>query len=1691
MSIASPLAAGGAGPDFEVDVRVHYLGAVLAASPPRGAAAGIATEVEFQRKPAGAPLDDLVIRSSTPRDEFRTDLQVKHRFTFAPSDPQMEPVLRACWETFNSDGFRVPGNRFGVAIGRFPERVRTHYVRVPEFARASASAEEFFTRIARPVQASEEMRRFVRDVQAHLAGFAGPELDLTTSWDFFRRLVILDFDFGIEGSRDRLHTLESLRWLVQGNDVTAAGALFADLAEIAKEGGHTGGTYSAETLRELLLDHALEPSPPVREDVARIADRSRGSLEEISDSIGPVVLDRTVAVDEIVQRTMGGGLLVLTGDPGAGKSALLKAAVAVRAQEGPVFALSPIRLEGIVGWEGLAERWQLGAPVDSLARAMSAYARPTLAVDGADRIESPGARAAVNDLLRAIGRVLPRPDGKPSWTILLAARKEGLAAVREWLTMPFTAADVLQVPGLNDDEAGKLALELPHLAPVLASPHVSPVVRNPYFLSIFERARGQDPDHDPQVATEGDVHRLWWERVVGRGGAEGLARRETMLGFGRRAMVSRSPRLQLAEGADARVVHGLVEDRVLIRDAQTDSYHFAHDIVEEWTLARVLGQHDHELRAYLASVGDPYWAYAAVQFLACLRLEDPGGRDHWTEMLRTVGASPAEPGRWGEAVLTGPFRSARIRRLLDDIGPVLLAEEGAWLSSFLRAVRTIAITPDPQVQALTSAGGSDPSEAAALALQLGIPNWLVWLPVMIWLVPQLRELSSPARFEASHIMTVWQRRTAPGDPFRREIAEVAQEWWGTRLDGRDDRPVAAWGQAQEYLDQLRDSVVRAADAVPERIPGFLDAVLHSSRGHRVEEWLAWPPQPVMARFTPGAYADFALDVLVPGWRPGSDPESAQREPDDGTFRPASHLQGPFLLLLRESEADGLRLVNTLVNAAHDEWRRTRQSWGGDITQAVIIHFPHGDRTYLGDIQVYAWMRPDGNAKSTVTSALMALEVWMEEQVEAGRDPAELFRAVLADSQTVATVAVCISMCLAFPERCFEASAPFLMTATLYPWDVARYTRDLLVKTFNTDWWSGRPDLARANERRNQRPQRFRDIRSLVLAYVHSSNEQLREPVLRAIRAFPEDLSPLSEDERASEDVVRSYREDMRIYAALADPANYHVVDGGNYLEIRYVPPAEVLASRASEQEFYARFQRVTALADWARRSRVSGIAEGGRTLAEAVAEARSISRPDDFYGPRGGEIEYLRLEAVASVAAVGIRLDPVWLQAEGHLEWCRQILVAAAGPPVDQTESDANIPTEEAMLWSAVGLLGLARHGLIRAEERRSVITLAGRSNRRVESAILEGMREAWDADPVLTRNFVAREFVLAVAPRTTVLLDEETGTLRRVPLRADDTALVAELEANLIEGTLPADIAMRVPTAADRFHTRHAERALRSIPLGVVVPRPGERQWVLGATISAFHWTVDELQAEGSREPHNRGSPESTPPGWIDFMGEWLQQCAAALPADTFDEIFLTPLESSWPASAALTAELMDAVVSREFARGPVAVTTRAHWERISGWVIPEQRPANRPWRWYDRGVVDAILLVVFVRYGQSPLPVDWPEAATFVPIVERWVDRVGHLEDPFRALLTFLQGPGRHLDPTRIVRWLSEAVTHMPDSAAVFQERGTGTVTARVLSQAWQRGSVSIHADLSLAASYAALLDRLVAAGEPLAVSLREELH
>ena len=676
--------------------------------------------------------------------------------------------------------FRVPGNRLGVAAGHYPERVRSHYVRVPAWANTSTSATHFFDRITTQGLASNVMRDFVANVRTGLESYAG-EISDQLLWEFFCHLIILEFDFGNEGSRDRHFALETLRGLVSNHDSERSQLLYGQLVDLASTAGHTAGGYTSETLRKRLVGSGLLAAPACQRDLERLEALSQRTLSSIDHSVGGVVLDRTAASTDLLNRMERGGVIVLVGDAGVGKSALLRTAALARAPEGSVVALSLVRLEQIVGWEGLASRLQLDSTLDQLILSMSGTARPCLLIDGVDRIEAQGERAAVNDVLRVITRLPRAQDGSWVWSIILTTRGETLHAAQEWLDLQITPDNLLRVPELGDEEVEAIGTALPHLAGVLQRPDVSPVVRNLYFLSVFERARaGGSPEPVPTAVTEADVHTIWWERVVGGGGAQGRSRQMALLQLGEEALQKRTGGLH-GDGLDPQVLHSLERDHVLRRDPASDTYWFAHDIGEDWTIARTLGRQEGQVAEWLRSIGEPYRAYLPLQFLACTLLERADGLTHWLQLLRSVEGPEPGAGRWAEAVITAPFRSTRIGELLQAIGPTLVADDGVRLNVFLRAVRTVAVAPDPGVRTIVDGQAMAPAEGIAVLMELAVPLWRIWVPVVGWLARHVAVLPPKVRSEASHLMLAWQRHTAPDVPWRRQIGETAVQWWRARV----------------------------------------------------------------------------------------------------------------------------------------------------------------------------------------------------------------------------------------------------------------------------------------------------------------------------------------------------------------------------------------------------------------------------------------------------------------------------------------------------------------------------------------------------------------------------------------------------------------------------------------------------------------------------------------------------------------------------------------------------------------------------------------------------------------------------------------------------------------------------------------------------------------------------------------------
>ena len=376
-----------------------------------------------------------------------------------------------------------------------------------------------------------------------------------------------------------------------------------------------------------------------------------------------------------------------------------------------------------------------------------------------------------------------------------------------------------------------------------------------------------------------------------------------------------------------------------------------------------------------------------------------------------------------------------------------------------------------------------------------------------------------------------------------------------------------------------------------------------------------------------------------------------------------------------------------------------------------------------------------------------------------------------------------------------------------------------------------------------------------------------------------------------------------------------------------------------------------------------------------------------------------------------------------------------------------------------------------------------------IRNALAVGLQRIWSCDPVLCKNIVARELMLATAPTAEWGINQEKYQASKAAAEEYVRDVEEHHATNLQEDRLP-ELHLAEPKEEERFHTGHVMRALRCVPLEKLASDPDELAWVLDVTDTAVRWTVARLEADATRDRLSR-SQSAVIPAWLSFLGDWLARLAPILSNEAAEKHVLHPLRNSWPASAGLTAGFMNGYIDCHLADVPISESFQVHWRAVADWVIPaEPLPATR-WHHLNREQEEAHQLVVFVHYGHCAFTENWEGAAYFVDVIDQWVATLAHRQDAFRAFLVFLKGPGRQLPPKRIVRWLAEAVSRMEEPESVLTERGTGTATAQELAHAWLRGPDEIRADVELAAQYVALLDKLVTVGVRLAASLRTQFR
>jgi hypothetical protein len=406
--------------------------------------------------------------------------------------------------------------------------------------------------------------------------------------DFYARFVALKLEGLTEGGPLRTEVVNRLQELVVGDEDGQDVLLFDRLCRIARDGAGTARKWTRGSLLAQLRGAVrLRVAPSYQEDINLLAEFSRAAMEEISEEIIGIRVDRPDLEAKIREKLTETRLVNLTGLPGCGKSAMLKRVASYARVKGPILFLKSDRLEG-KSWLTFAGALNLGhTAIGDLLAEIGTAGTPVLFIDGIDRVR-PDQRGVVSDILRA----LESEERLANWKILATSRDQGLEPYRTWFPASFYSGtgigDVPIVP-FTRDEADALADKMPNLRPLLfGGAGVREIARRPFFAAVLARSF---PDGTPSPRTEVDLIKAWWDRAGHDAPQEAVPlRQRALLDLAERGVRNLGKNIPSRSLKDATFAHvaGLKTDLVIRDHDGGASYSFTHDIFFEWVFYRHL-----------------------------------------------------------------------------------------------------------------------------------------------------------------------------------------------------------------------------------------------------------------------------------------------------------------------------------------------------------------------------------------------------------------------------------------------------------------------------------------------------------------------------------------------------------------------------------------------------------------------------------------------------------------------------------------------------------------------------------------------------------------------------------------------------------------------------------------------------------------------------------------------------------------------------------------------------------------------------------------------------------------------------------------------------------------------------------------------------------------------------------------------
>lgn len=1064
--------SSGAGFLFEDKVFSWFAVAFLAQRFPLSNISARISRIAFQARAEGWFLDDLVLTMKTEsNDTFSIPTSVKSNVQFSGNGPNAE-LLSDLWEQYlheESTVFDRQNDYLCVVNSPMSSSLSTDINKLIKAAQSSTPD----ILEARMLQGkdgsfSDRQCKLIRGFKCPSALATKHDIAQKEVWTLLSRIILLEFDFENATSKDEVQLKEHCKdCLAEFND-SQAELLYTKLCETRSELAANEGAFIdyVNLIIRLRPHFKLKGVSYHKGDWQKIIESSSTKCDSIQDQIGGrIKLERKKELADFKEAIKESSFTFLLGKSGYGKSVLLKHFF----QELSLNKIKVIWIDSdIIDSKNLKEFFGLSYPfieVIQHAQDQEGY----IIIDSIERFRK-------EEHLKLLFNILTYIDqNQTPWKVIFSCQADDLDDLIERfyrINLSFSNK-VFYLDAIENEKLILVQKKFPALADLFKHSHLNEILKNLKYLDLL--AFNLSSETDLQIGDsfgESDIIDLIWKEEVENSNYDNGEQRSRFLQVisenqAEKMTVSIPPSdLDIAELAP---LPSLKTSKIL--RSINDKLVFEHDLFSDWARYKLIRGNNENFKSYITSknILSPLWG-KSIRLYGVYLLEKNANVDDWIKTFSELNEIIPKEKIIQDLLLESIIYSNSAPRFLDLLLDFFTQDGGKVFKRFLDRFLVKATRPNPQILKLAKElGGYSESEASTY---LRIPIFLYWPPVISFVKKNIDVFIPLAGSKIADLTQIWLDFAPKTFPFRKEVSLCAfknAEWIfnfklneGWVRDGLDKKVyksmLAGINELPEEILELclklcrRKTFQKPKKEKPKAEVPRPKGILAKPEIRKPKQWEHGPSERADEAFSeiclstdallelvtqyPEKAKEIILALLIDPPRPISFDFDYHYKYDIGEpigWFPPYYGRGPFLNFLNVHPYSGIDTIISLVDFATSQWANVEIYNKRQVPTLEIVFKER--KVFTGDHHIYFWYRSSGIAPHTISSALMALEKFLINSNDKGKDIEPFIEHIIKNANSVCFIGLLSFIGKYQASLLFGILKPLLSVFDLYRWEM--------------------------------------------------------------------------------------------------------------------------------------------------------------------------------------------------------------------------------------------------------------------------------------------------------------------------------------------------------------------------------------------------------------------------------------------------------------------------------------------------------------------------------------------------------------------------------------------------------------------------------------------------------------------------------